>query len=138
VEVEHGGYLGPNPFYLLIALEGENVGIDLDESGWTTAYADKLRLPGQWILVHKASGHQSLVVKVDEGDQPYYTARHVGIAGSSGSNEVTAYGIGKKRPDGVTERLWVLPGGTVCGGDDVDALGVLMVKRMGPKPYPEG
>lgn len=134
---DYGGWMGTNPFYLMIALEDENVGIDLDQTGWATTFADKLRLPGQWILIHKESGHQALIVKVNEGDQGYYTARHVGIAGSAGSNEVTAYGIGKKCADGHVERLWILPGGTVCAGDDVDQLGVMMVQRMGPRPYPE-
>lgn len=130
---EYNGWHGPNPYYLIIATQDENVGVDLDESGWMTKYAFALRLAGQWILVHKETGHQSLIVKVSDGEQPYYTARHVGITGGGGSNEITAYGIGKKCVDGHVERLWVLPGGTVCGGDDVDQLGILMVKRLGPR-----
>lgn len=131
--IEYGGWQGPNPFYLMIVLTDENVGIDLDQPDWMATYAQYMRLAGQWVLVNKASGQQTLIVKVDEGDQPYYTARHVGIAGSGGSNEVIAYGIGKKRSDGCVERLWALPGGSVCGGDDVNSLGIIMIKRMGPR-----
>jgi hypothetical protein len=131
--IEYGGWQGPNPFYLMIVLTDENVGIDLDQPDWMATYAQYMRLAGQWVLVNKASGQQTLIVKVDEGDQPYYTARHVGVAGSGGSNEIIAYGIGKKRADGCVERLWALPGGTVCGGDDVNSLGIIMIKRMGPK-----
>jgi len=75
-----------------------------------------------------------LVVQVHPGDQPYYTARHVGVTGSAGGNEITAYGIGKKAADGTMTRLWLLPGFMVCGGDDVDDLGVRMVKALGPRP----
>lgn len=65
---------------------------------------------------------------VDEGDQPYYAARHVGHGiGSPNIQEIVAYGIGKKTAEG-TIRLWVLPGGMICGGDDVDRIGVMMVK----------
>ena len=37
--------------------------------------------------------------------------------------EVRAYGIGKKRLDGHVDRLWVLPTGVICAGDDVNVLG---------------
>jgi hypothetical protein len=33
----------------------------------------------------------------------------------------------------VVDRLWVLPNGIVCGGDDVEAFGIAAVKRLGPK-----
>lgn len=131
--VEYGGWQGPTPFYLLISTTDENIGIDLDERGWIATYADKMRLPGQWILVHKGDNFQVLVVKVFEGDQPYYTARHIGVTGSAGSNEVIAYGIGKKQADGCTVNLWVMPNGTVCGGDDVESVGIMMVKQLGPR-----
>ena len=129
----YAGWQGSNPFYLMIALPDGNVGIDLDEQGWMTTYADKFRLPGRWVLVHKGTGSQVLVVNVDEGDQPYYTARHVGVAGGGGTNEITVYGIGKKCVDSSVVNLWIMPDGSVCGGDDVDILGVAMVKRIGPK-----
>ena len=128
----YGGWKGANPYYIIISTTDENIGIDLDESGWMATYAYAMRLPGQWILMHKASGHQALIVKVNEGDRPYYAARHIGVTGGGGSNEIIAYGIGKKTAAGVTENLWILPNGTVCGGEDVDSLGIIMVKGIGP------
>jgi hypothetical protein len=29
-------------------------------------------------------------------------------------------------------RLWAMPDGTVCGGDDVDIIGIRMVHMLGP------
>lgn len=125
---------GENPFYLLISMSDENIGIDLDQPGWITEYAKYLRLPSTWLLVHKDSGAQILAVVVNDGDQPYYTARHIGVIGSGGSNRITAYGIGKKRrSDGMVERLWLLPNGTVCTGEDVEDIGVRMVHQLGPR-----
>ena len=122
-----------NPYYLAIADDKGGVQIDLGESGWATTYAEWLRRPAYWFLIAKGSTQVVLTVVVNEGDQPYYTARHVGVTGSAGSNEVIAYGIGKKRPDGHVDRLWVMPNGVVCGGDDVDPLGVKMVRSLGPR-----
>ncbi len=133
VEETSNGWQGPTPFYLVLSFPDENVGIDLDERAWATTYAEYMRRPGQWILVHKDSGRQMLALIVYEGDQPYYTARHVGIAGGGGGNEITAYGLGKKHPDGSVERMWLMPNGMVCLGDDVDDIGVLMVKQLGPR-----
>jgi hypothetical protein len=126
----HGGWRGTNPFYLIIVLPDQNVGIDLDEAGWATAYAAYMRAaPAQWVLVDKAEHRQRLAVIVKPGDQPYYTARHVGIAvGLGGGSQLTAYGIGAKRVDGCVERLWYLPDGCVCTGDDVDDIGIVMLK----------
>lgn len=129
----YGGWLGSNPFYLLLAFPDENVGIDLDEPAWAAKYAEHMRRPGQWLLIHKQTGTQVLGLLVTEGDQPYYTARHIGIAGGGGGNEITAYGLGKKHPDGSVERMWLMPNGMVCLGDDVDDIGVLMVKQLGPR-----
>ncbi len=130
---------GPNPFYLIISpRDGEGAVIDLDETGWATLHADLMRLPGTWLLVHKEGQRAPLMVIVYEGEQPYYTARHVGVTGSGGGNEITAYGIGKKLTDGHVLRLWTMPNGIVCGGDDVDDIGVRIVKTMGPKPGESG
>jgi hypothetical protein len=74
-----------------------------------------------------------LIVNIDPGDTPYYAARHVGVTGSAGSNEIIAYGIGKTAIDGTMTKLWILPTGVVCGGDDVDTLGVRLIKVMGPR-----
>lgn len=124
---------GNHPFYLLLSFLDENVVIDLDEGQWATTHAEHLRRPGNWLLVHKASGIEALGIVVAEGDQPYYTARHIGVMGSAGSNEIVCYGIGKKRPDGFVERLWLMPSGMVCTGDDVEDIGVRLVHRLGPR-----
>jgi hypothetical protein len=126
---------GENPFYLLIRRDDNNdtVNIDLDERGWVAKHADWMRAAGRWFLIQKGTAHPVLAVVVHEGDQPYYTARHVGVAGSGGSQEVTVYGIGAKRLDGRTDRLWWLPNGTVCSGDDESALALSIVYAMGPK-----
>jgi hypothetical protein len=127
-------FVGDNPYFLVIVDDatGAYTGIDLDFPGWVAANADLMREPGIWYLLRKEAARPVLQVRVDPGDQPYYTARHVGKLGT-GSNEITAYGIGKKQFDGTTVRLWVLPDGTVCGGEDVDYVGVKIVERMGPR-----
>lgn len=130
-------WLGDHPFYLVIGMaSGDQITIDLDEQGWLTTYSSYLRVPSTWFLVAKGSPMAALVMPVHEGEQPYYTAHTVGLAGSSGSNDIKTYGIGKKLLDGQVQRLWVLPGGAVCGGDDVDELGVQIVRQLGPRPYP--
>lgn len=131
-------WAGENPFYLVIGMaSGDQITIDLDEPGWLTTYGSYMRVPSTWFLVAKGNPVPSLVMPVHDGEQPYYTSRTVGVAGGSGYNDIRTYGIGKKLLDGVTQRMWVLPGGSVCGGEDVDELGVLMVKQLGPRPYAE-
>lgn len=128
-------WAGDNPYYLLII--GEDIAsIDLDQRGWAETFSAHMRQSGHWHLVAKSTARPVLTVVVHDGEQPYYTARHVGIAGSGGSNEVVAYGIGKKQNDGSMVRLWVMPDGTVTGGDDVSTYGVSMVKAIGPKVVP--
>jgi len=125
---------GPNPFVLRINLaSGDSVGIDLDESGWMRTYADYMRVRSIWVLIAKSGAFPPLVMFVEDGDQPYYTARHVGMAGAAGSNETVAYGIGKKLPDGSMVRLWMFDDGVVVGGDDAEEWGKMQVMRMGPR-----
>lgn len=119
---------GPNPFYLIIQTADQgNTVIDLDETGWATTYADLMREPGAWILSHKSFLRAVAMVLVLPGEQPYYTARHVGMA-FGGTGEVTAYGIGKKRLDGHVDRIWVLPNGMICTGDDVEPIAIAFIK----------
>jgi hypothetical protein len=118
---------------LLVDDEQRTCFVDVEEHQWHETHADWMRRPGWWLLRHKGSSAVALTVRVNEGDQPYYTARHIGIAGSGGSNEVIAYGIGKKAHDGTMLRLWVMPDGAVVGGDDVDQLGILLVRAKGPR-----
>lgn len=85
------------------------------------------------MLMSKAQSRPILMLRVLEGEQPYYTSRVVGVAGSGGTNEVRFYGIGKKRVDGQVDRLWIAPDGVVCVGEDVNLFGVDYIHAMGPR-----
>jgi hypothetical protein len=133
------GWEGDNPFFLTIVVAPTLDGppsfntIDLDHPGWIASNADIMRSPGYWALFNKQDVTRPLfVIWVTEGDQPYYSKRHVGVTGGAGGNEIAAYGIGKKCGDGSMVRLWAMPDGTVCGGDDVDIIGIRMVHMLGP------
>lgn len=129
-------WAGPNPYYLMIVTHDgadDSVTIDLDKPKWAAAYAEWMRRPAVWFLLSKNNDLPPLTVWVHEGEQPYYTARHVGITSSAGGNEIVAYGIGKKQVNGEMVRLWTMPNGMVCGGEDVGDFGVRMVKALGPK-----
>jgi len=120
---------GENPFYLLISLaDGTGVVIDLDKRGWATEFADYFRVKAYWGLLDKNHHFPVLQMVVNDGDQPYYTARH--FAATDSPSEVIAYGIGKKREDGHTDRLWAFREGMVCCGDDVDVLGRLLLDQL--------
>jgi hypothetical protein len=93
-----GTWLDDNPFYLVIQTAEGNTTIDLGEPGWLTKHAALMREPGAWMLNHKSIRQTVAIILVQPGEQPYYTARHVGIA-FGGSGEMVAYGIGKIRTD---------------------------------------
>lgn len=128
---------GDSPYFLLVVGNDTPPAIteiDVDERGWHARHADLMRAPGTWYLVDKATNVVKFGIRVYAGEQPYYTARHVGIASAvTGERraEVIAFGIGKKRADGHVDRLWVLPNGLICAGDDVDDLAVEVIKRFG-------
>ena len=120
---------GDIPFYLIVNTEVPpgNVVVDLDTSGWLVTLKEYLEVPGEWHLVRKKNQQVVLSLRVNEGDQPYYTARHIANTGFAG--EVIAYGIGKKtqrfrkkKQQWVEneDNLWVLPWGQTCGGTDVE------------------
>jgi hypothetical protein len=122
------GWLGDNQFFLVAEPADRsrgNVGIDLDQGGWVEQHKELMRQPGTWLLYHKASGRPIFCVILEEGDQFYYTVRHVGnlMAGS----EVQAVGVGKKHADGRTLNMWLLPNGVICGGDDVEEIASRML-----------
>lgn len=126
-----GDWQGDHPYCLTIAVKStegwQAAVVDLDERGWATTHADLLRTPGRWYLVEKLTNIPILGIIVNPGEQPYYTAKHVGIA-FGGSGEVTCYGIGKKRLDGHVDRLWIMPNGMITAGDDVEPFGAALLK----------
>jgi len=132
-------WTGENPYYLIIISNGpEDIHhVDLDEPGWIETLGPLMRAPGFWYLVRKADAARPLVLVVHPGEQPYYTARHFGVVGSGGSNEITVYGIGKKKVDGSMVRLWTFLDGPICGGDDIDDLAIAAIKAMGPRQEAE-
>lgn len=127
-----------NPFVLIIVKDvDEAVIIDLGEPKWLDKYADWMRVKSRWFLARKPRFTDDrpdgplmpvLWLNVEDGDQPYYTARHTGIAGVDTQNEVVSYGIGAKRANGAVDRMWVLPNGLICVGEDVDTLALHLVK----------
>jgi hypothetical protein len=128
----NGGWLDANPFYLVIVLEdGRNIEQDLAQPGWIAKLneAGWLRAPGSWYLVRKNGGVIALMMLVAAGEQPYYVARHAGFVTTDVNLEGIAYGIGKKRIDGHTDRLWVLANGCAVVGDDVDEIIVRLLKQ---------
>jgi hypothetical protein len=130
-------WLGTTPYVLIIEPVDRAVQtllVDLDEPGWITTHSAYLRAPGVWTLVGKPESPRAILsMVVLEGEQPYYAARHIGIAGGGGSNEIIAYGIGKKQISGIVMRLWSMPNGSVCGGDDAELIGIAAVRRLGPR-----
>jgi hypothetical protein len=124
---------GNNPYYLILSLEGAIKGafdmtiVDLDRPGWLETLKERLALPGEWHLTRKNGKGVIFSLRVNEGDQPYYTARHIGIVGGGGSRKVVAYSIGKKTKrmrkgswHDNEDNLWILPWGQICGGADVE------------------
>jgi len=127
---------GDNPCALVIEHDGNVTIIDLDQRGWSETYRELMRKPSLWYLVVKEDSHIPIAIKVVEGEQPYYTARHIGIAsgvpgpdGRMPANEVIAYGLGKKRLDGHVDRLWWFSNGLVVSGEDAEAFGIKLIKE---------
>ena len=108
---------GSNPYYLMLVFEDVAVTVDLDRRGWIADLGELMRKEGTWHLFRKEPRSVVFSMAVLEGEQPYYVARHIGRVPGG---EVTCYGIGKKRLDGHSDRLWVLPNGQVVGGDDAE------------------
>lgn len=138
------GFRGDHPFYLLIRhpqlSDGKMVAtvVDLDEPEWEKKNAEIIGLPGRWYLVNKANRAMPVTMVIEEGDKPYYKARHVGAAaampgggveGETISAEVIAYGIGKVMPDGNEDLLWhFYPSEVTCMGKDVNIIGSEVLK----------
>jgi len=135
LRAEHGGWLDGNPFYLMIVLaDGRYAEIDLGQHGWIRTYGDQgfLRLPGFWYLVRKQGQVIMAMIQINEGDQPYYVARHVGFASVNGAGptaETTVYGIGKKRSDGQTDRYWLMSNGAASVGEDIENIALMLLRQ---------
>ncbi len=130
IEPQH--WAGDKPYFLAIEHDDQLTLIDLDESGWLKTHADLMRVVGVWHLVRKGDSAIAFSMRVEEGEQPYYVARHVGNAllGAGTSSEVIAYGIGKKRLDGAVDRVWVLPSNQVVVGDDVEWFAIRLLRQQ--------
>ena len=131
---------GDCPFYLLWVPGGGGMPlgpiaesteiVDLDRPGWLADQGYIFRAtPSEMYLIRKAGNLVVLSVCLLVDEQGYYTARHIGIAGSGGTAETIAYGIGKKRADGNEDNLWVLPWGQVCVGKDVEHFALQGLKK---------
>lgn len=106
--------------------------IDLDEPGWMVknrallAYA-----PATWHLARKSEPPRidvRISMSVLPLEKPRFLIRHVGRANAHSNREVKAYGLVKLRRDGHSDKLWVLPNGQVCGGDDVDQFAMSILR----------
>jgi hypothetical protein len=134
---EFTGWADDNPYFLVInTIEPQQSNIiDLGEPGWMSEREGLMREPGEWLLVAKRdnilswdTGIPVLVIRVLEGEQPYYVKR---TYGRLDIGQFYVYGIGKKRLDGHVDRLWILPPrGIICAGDDVDIIGANILKSM--------
>lgn len=138
---------GTNPYCLVITKQdGSNILIDLDEPGWATTHAEWMRVESQWILARKSDSTPVLTLIVEDGEQPYYTTKvHttflpppeffqrseivINPEEIKEMAQIRSYGIGKKLVDGHVDRLWVLPNGMVCGGDDIEVIGASITKQ---------
>lgn len=147
---------GETPLFLVIKTpdpELGNIGIDLDEPGWAKTHKKFLRAEGLWELFAKPAllGEEARCVfrmLVLAKEQPYYNAKTIGIAGDVGSRSIKAYGIGKKYPiyskkvpgkivRWETMRLWVMPDGSVCGGNDESDIARGYLYALGPQGVTE-
>lgn len=125
-------WAGDNPYVLIIEVweeDGTNITryfVDLDEPGWMSEKPELMRVKADWLLARKHEQHPLrplpiMAMCVMDGEQPYYTKRHIGVIyGASG--QVVVHGIGKKNTNGHVDRLWVLPNGIVMPADDCDVI----------------
>lgn len=142
VDAVIGRWRGKNPYFLLVrqyvgtypTRVANTVTIDLNEPQWATIHKDILRKPGSWMLCSKVLSEKQgkvvpiLIVQVEEGEQPFYAMRHIGVVGSGGSAEISTYGIGVKRRDGKVDGVFILPNGSITTDDDVYWIGDRMNK----------
>lgn len=142
-------WAGDHPLYLaIVGPLGDIEIIDLDEKGWVARYSDILRAatgerfsifrePGEWFLIRKMPFEAVLSVIIREGEQAYYTAHQsfIWMGQARGHEQVTSYGIGKKRVDGNQDNAWWFPHGQVLVGtsDDADQAATMFLGRGLPR-----
>jgi hypothetical protein len=139
---DYSGWLDANPFYLMILtrhVPPRVINQDLGERGWIARLDESglLYTPGDWYLVRKADNVIVLTMVVHEGERPYYVARHVGLVpsgdpppeGLEAKLETIAYGIGKARADGHSDRVWIMANGGVTVGDDVEEIAMRLLMQ---------
>lgn len=146
-----------NPYFLLlVALEKdengnhENLILDVGLPGWQKTYADWLDRPAEWYLCEKTGEKKVVIVQfVYAGEKPYYVKKHIGQLkfGTGRYRHIAVYGIGKKIParfsngqkiaDERYERVWVLPHGVTCAGEDVEKIALSVVSTMEWQKDPE-
>lgn len=138
--------------------------LDVDKPQWQDEYRDWLERSAEWYLCEKDGAQRAMLAQiVYRGEHPYFVKRHVGqvALNNSATRSTIAYGIGKKVPaayetymehdargeevvrrkkvrDKRTDRLWLLPGNVVCGGEDVEKLAMNIVQTLEwQQPPPE-
>jgi hypothetical protein len=120
--------------FLQIVLTAGGVQIDLDEPGWMTKWADYFVVKALWVLHWKDGSRPPVAMLVNDGEQGFYTARHIGMQASIGHNETIAYGLGKVLADGTrVEIVRMFPDGMAVLGTDVERIGLMMVRAAGPR-----
>lgn len=110
--------------------------IDLDERQWATKHVDVMRVPGAWMLCSKKLSEEKgtlvpiLIIQVEEGEQPFYARRHIGILGMGGqpTPEGVSHGIGVKTREGYEDGVFILPNGSITTAQDVYWVGDKMNK----------
>lgn len=119
-----------NPYVLLTWKEGSAIlQTDLAEPGWLKTYEEQLATATTWTLSLKAGldAGPSLWMHIDPAQEKgFYVARHIHDGGTG--REVIAYGLGKTRADH-TDRLWILPGGIICGSEDVETIAIQLIRN---------
>lgn len=134
--------------------------LDVDKSGWQVEYKDWLDRSAEWYLCEKQPPNRAVLAQiVYRGEHPYYLKRHIGQVrlNDSASRSIIIHGIGKRVPAAYetwteedrdargevtlkkrrkltrperTERLWLLPGNVVCGGEDMEKLAMNVVMAL--------
>lgn len=124
-------WAGGTPIYLIVVPTGQDpVLIDVDVPGWQETNEAVLASQATWHMMHKTTGLVFTLIAW-EGERASYVARHIGRGLMSENRvELIAYGIGKERRDGHFDRLWLLPNGQICTGDDVEQLAISILVGM--------